>query len=283
MFDWVVDHWNDHVLMILFPFFRVAPAPDSEASVVRTIACAPFNRAAERPLSLKPLFLILNITTHHSANVDVELFRYLADSAIIITVHPQTSLGRVRPKNISKEIYCSEVLQPIKIKDTPKMFDETETERSLLNLHSQLKLGGSNTNGNCSSNTLEQVLPNFKPVHNPILDGPKSACITKEVQDLLVEDSIEQLLPVPKPATNLLRPILTLKRLNTYIANQSFKMEGIKNLPSMVKQGTVLTTDASESGAGTTLKKGNKIIKTWSFQWSTTQTNMSSNNTVAQC
>ncbi|KAM9975309.1 hypothetical protein ACTFIW_010337 [Dictyostelium discoideum] len=39
----------------------------------------------------------------------------------------------------------------------------------------------------------------------------------------------------------------------------------------------VLTIDASESGAGATLKKGNKIIKTWSFQWSTTQSNMSSN------
>ncbi|KAM9954210.1 hypothetical protein ACTFIW_003751 [Dictyostelium discoideum] len=39
----------------------------------------------------------------------------------------------------------------------------------------------------------------------------------------------------------------------------------------------VLTTDASELGAGATLKKGNKTIKTWSFQWSTTQSNMSSN------
>ncbi|KAM9954748.1 hypothetical protein ACTFIW_003348 [Dictyostelium discoideum] len=39
----------------------------------------------------------------------------------------------------------------------------------------------------------------------------------------------------------------------------------------------VLTTDASESGAGATLKKGNKTIKTWSFQWSITQSNMSSN------
>ncbi|KAM9951198.1 hypothetical protein ACTFIT_012304 [Dictyostelium discoideum] len=42
---------------------------------------------------------------------------------------------------------------------------------------------------------------------------------------------------VPKPGTNLPRPVLDLKRLNTYINNQSFKMEGIKNLPSMVKQG----------------------------------------------
>ncbi|KAM9954679.1 hypothetical protein ACTFIW_003279 [Dictyostelium discoideum] len=39
----------------------------------------------------------------------------------------------------------------------------------------------------------------------------------------------------------------------------------------------VLTTVSSESGAGSTLKKGNKIIKTWLFQWSTTQSNMSSN------
>ncbi|KAN0018573.1 hypothetical protein ACTFIU_011191 [Dictyostelium citrinum] len=73
----------------------------------------------------------------------------------------------------------------------------------------------------------------------------------REVQDLLVDDAIEQVLPnqfsklvfysnvftVPKPGTNILRPVLDLKRLNTFIANQSFKMEGIKNLPSMVKQG----------------------------------------------
>ncbi|KAM9985648.1 hypothetical protein ACTFIZ_012321 [Dictyostelium cf. discoideum] len=42
---------------------------------------------------------------------------------------------------------------------------------------------------------------------------------------------------VPKPGTTLHRPVLDLKRLNTYINNQSFKMEGIDNLPSMVKQG----------------------------------------------
>ncbi|KAN0015760.1 hypothetical protein ACTFIU_005707 [Dictyostelium citrinum] len=34
---------------------------------------------------------------------------------------------------------------------------------------------------------------------------------------------------VPKPGTNLLRPVLDLKRLYTFIANQAFKMEGIKN------------------------------------------------------
>ncbi|KAM9985596.1 hypothetical protein ACTFIZ_000216 [Dictyostelium cf. discoideum] len=92
-------------------------------------------------------------------------------------------------------------------------------------------------------------MPNPIPISIP--EGPKSDCITKEVQDLLADDAIEQVLPnryskrvfysnvftVPKPGTNLHRPVLDLKRLNTYINNQSFKMEGIKNLPSMVKQG----------------------------------------------
>ncbi|KAM9954930.1 hypothetical protein ACTFIW_001033 [Dictyostelium discoideum] len=32
-----------------------------------------------------------------------------------------------------------------------------------------------------------------------------------------------------------------------------------------------------KSGAGATLKKGNKVIKTWSFQWPTTKSNMWSN------
>ncbi|KAM9979634.1 hypothetical protein ACTFIY_008867 [Dictyostelium cf. discoideum] len=92
-------------------------------------------------------------------------------------------------------------------------------------------------------------MPNPIPISIP--EGPKSDCITKEVQDLLLDDAIEQVLPnryskrvfysnvftVPKPGTTLHRPVLDLKRLNTYINNQSFKMEGIKNLPSMVKQG----------------------------------------------
>ncbi|KAM9997127.1 hypothetical protein ACTFIZ_007910 [Dictyostelium cf. discoideum] len=92
-------------------------------------------------------------------------------------------------------------------------------------------------------------MPNPIPISIP--EGPKSDCITKEVQDLLADDSIEKVLPnryskrvfysnvftVPKPGTTLHRPVLDLKRLNTYINNQSFKMEGIKNLPSMVKQG----------------------------------------------
>ncbi|KAM9975616.1 hypothetical protein ACTFIW_005489 [Dictyostelium discoideum] len=50
-------------------------------------------------------------------------------SAIVLAVNAQASLSRVPRNNIAKEIYGSEVLLPIKIKDTPKMFDETETER----------------------------------------------------------------------------------------------------------------------------------------------------------
>ncbi|KAM9945027.1 hypothetical protein ACTFIT_003277 [Dictyostelium discoideum] len=295
--------------------------------------------------SLKPLLLMSSMLSSDSSNVDVELISYLTQSAIILAVNAQASLSRVRRNNIAKEIYGSEVLLPIKIKDTPKMFDETETERvrklaksirknneakqSLLklNYHSKpnvkksVNSGGNNTTGNSSNsksssgsngrsnnfngspssvasgsnntksaneeqevnlpvggrlfhhkqvwkelglpNFCQEVvnglkvhlLPNFKPMPNPIPisipEGPKSDCITKEVQDLLLDDAIEQVLPnryskrvfysnvftVPKPGTNLHRPVLDLKRLNSHINNQSFKMEGIKNLPSMVKQG----------------------------------------------
>ncbi|KAN0033197.1 hypothetical protein ACTFIV_005208 [Dictyostelium citrinum] len=235
--------------------------------------------------TLKPLFLMFNMTTHDSTNVDLELIRYLAESAIILTVNAQASLGRVRRNNISKEIYGSEVLQPIKIKDTPKMFDETETERvrklaksirknnevkqSLLKLNSQSKStfkksGGYNTNGNSSnskpssgssgrsnnfngsagsvasgSNTSKSASTDFRRTRK----GPKSECISKEVQVLLVEDAIEQVPPtqysklvfysnvftVPKPGTNILRPVLDLKSI--ILLSQS------NHLPSMVKQG----------------------------------------------
>ncbi|KAM9945031.1 hypothetical protein ACTFIT_003281 [Dictyostelium discoideum] len=292
--------------------------------------------------SLKPLLLMSSMLSSDSSNVDVELISYLTQSAIVLAVNAQASLSRVRRNNIAKEIYGSEVLLPIKIKDTPKMFDETETERvrklaksirknneakqSLLklNYHSKpnvkksVNSSGNNTTGNSSNsksssgsngrsnnfngspsnvasgsnntksaneeqevnlpvggrlfhhkqvwkelglpNFCQEVvnglkihlLPNFKPMPNPIPisfpEGPKSDCITKEVQDLLLDDAIEQVLPnryskrvfysnvftVPKPGTNLHRPVLDLKRLNTYINNQSFKMEGIKNLPSML-------------------------------------------------
>ncbi|KAM9967318.1 hypothetical protein ACTFIR_007558 [Dictyostelium discoideum] len=78
--------------------------------------------------SLKPLLLISSMLSSDSSNVDVELISYLAQSAIVLAVNAQASLSRDRRNNIAKEIYGSEVLLPIKIKDTPKMFDETETE-----------------------------------------------------------------------------------------------------------------------------------------------------------
>ncbi|KAM9994461.1 hypothetical protein ACTFIZ_012881 [Dictyostelium cf. discoideum] len=99
------------------------------------------------------------------------------ESAIVLAVNAQASLSRVRRNNIAKEIYGSEVLLPIKIKDTPKMFDETETERvrklaksirknneakqSLLKMNNHSKSNfkksvnssGNNTNGNSSNNS----------------------------------------------------------------------------------------------------------------------------------
>ncbi|KAM9975939.1 hypothetical protein ACTFIR_009780 [Dictyostelium discoideum] len=219
--------------------------------------------------SLKPLLLMSSMISSDSSNVDVELISYLAQSAIVLAVNAQASLSRVRRNNIAKEIYGSEVLLPIKIKDTPKMFDETETERvrklaksirknneakqSLLklNYHSKsnakksVNSSGNNTTGNSSnsksssgsngrsnnfngspsnvasgSNNTKSAngtnnrfqknkksrkwiedpsTSNFKPMPNPIPfsipEGPKSDCITKEVQDLLLDDAIEQVLP----------------------------------------------------------------------------------------
>ncbi|KAK5583344.1 hypothetical protein RB653_004936 [Dictyostelium firmibasis] len=79
---------------------------------------------------LKPILLISNmLSSTDNSEVDTELLSYLADSTILLTINAQASLSRVRRNNISKEIYGSEVVQPIKIKDTPKLFDETETER----------------------------------------------------------------------------------------------------------------------------------------------------------
>ncbi|EAL61837.1 hypothetical protein DDB_G0291221 [Dictyostelium discoideum AX4] len=79
--------------------------------------------------SLKPLLLMSSMLSSDSSNVDVELISYLTQSAIVLAVNAQASLSRVRRNNIAKVIYGSEVLLPIKIKDTLKMFDESETER----------------------------------------------------------------------------------------------------------------------------------------------------------
>ncbi|KAM9954220.1 hypothetical protein ACTFIW_003761 [Dictyostelium discoideum] len=68
------------------------------------------------------------------------------------------------------------------------------------------------------------------PIPISIPEGPKSDYITKEVQDLLLDDAIEQVLPnrysksvfysnvftVPKPGTTLHRPVLDLKRVVRY-------------------------------------------------------------------
>ncbi|KAM9962818.1 hypothetical protein ACTFIR_005735 [Dictyostelium discoideum] len=99
--------------------------------------------------SLKPLLLMSSMLSSDSFNVDVEHISYLAQSAIVLALNAQASLSRVCRNNIAKEIYGSEVLLPIKIKDTPKMFDETETERP--NAKKSVNSSGNNTTGNSSN------------------------------------------------------------------------------------------------------------------------------------
>ncbi|KAM9957097.1 hypothetical protein ACTFIR_003834 [Dictyostelium discoideum] len=204
--------------------------------------------------SLKPLLLMSSMISSDSSNVDVELISYLAQSAIVLAVNAQASLSRVHRNNIAKEIYGSEVLLPIKIKDTPKI-KNNEAKESLLkvNYHSKpnakksVNSSGNNTTGNSNNsksssgsnnrsnnfngspsnvaseeqevnlpvggrlfhhkqvwkelglpNFCQEVvnglkvhlLPNFKPIPNPIPfsipEGPKSDCITKEFTRLVI-------------------------------------------------------------------------------------------------
>ncbi|KAM9974085.1 hypothetical protein ACTFIR_009427 [Dictyostelium discoideum] len=93
-------------------------------------------------------------------------------------------------------------------------------------------------------------------------------------------DSVSMKLLVPKEKKkSVIKEIRNFLKLDCcsprklYVLNQ-WNGKEISLFPSY---DYVLTTDASESGTGATLKKGNKTIKTWSFQWSTTQSNMSSN------
>ncbi|KAN0023524.1 hypothetical protein ACTFIV_007910 [Dictyostelium citrinum] len=63
------------------------------------------------------------------------------------------------------------------------------------------------------------------------------------------------------------------------VATVSFTPVKISSQRSQIgKLSYGLETDASESGSGATLKNGNKIINTWSFQWSEAESNMSSNS-----
>ncbi|KAN0040722.1 hypothetical protein ACTA71_009060 [Dictyostelium dimigraforme] len=79
--------------------------------------------------SLKPLFLISSLLAAEKSDINIELLNHLIESTIVLVINSQATLGRVRRNNVAKGIYGSEVILPIKIKDTPKMFDETETER----------------------------------------------------------------------------------------------------------------------------------------------------------
>ncbi|KAN0033193.1 hypothetical protein ACTFIV_005204 [Dictyostelium citrinum] len=220
--------------------------------------------------------------THYGTNVDVELIRYSAESAIILTVNAQASLGRVRRNNSSKEFYGSE--------STFK------------------KSGGSNTNGNSSSNSKPNSgssgrSNNFNGSAGSVASGSNTF---KSASGLPQPFSEEQEVNLPvggrlfhfkKVVSGLKVHVLSnFKPVHNPIPisipecpkSEYFKSE-ISNWSTLLTQWNgkeiilfpsydyFLTADASESGAGATLKKGNKIIKTWSFQWSTTQSNMSSN------
>ncbi|KAM9954278.1 hypothetical protein ACTFIW_003819 [Dictyostelium discoideum] len=198
--------------------------------------------------SLKPLLLMSSMLSSDSSNVDVELISYLAQSAIVLAVNAQASLSRVRRNNIAKEIYGYK-----------KSVNTSGNNTTGNSSNSKSSSGSNGRSNNFNGSPKEQevnlpvggrlfypkqvwkelglpnfcqevvnglkvhLLPKFKPIPNPIPfsipEGPKSDCITKEVQDLLLDDAIEQVLPnryskrvfysnvftVPKPGTTLHR------------------------------------------------------------------------------
>ncbi|KAM9975769.1 hypothetical protein ACTFIW_000045 [Dictyostelium discoideum] len=259
--------------------------------------------------SLKPLLLMSSMLSSDSSN-----------SAIVLAVNAQASLSRVRRNNIAKEIYGFEVLLPIKIKDTPKMFDETETERvrklaksirknneakqSLLKLNNHSKYNakksvnssGNNTTRNSSNSKSSSESYGRSNNFNGSPSNKLDFCSPRKLADLkgkliALKDAVipfrlnthrtnkfhsqcltlangdwDQSFPIPQDVKSEISHWLTV--LNQWNG---------KEFSLFPSYDYVLTTDSSESGAVATLKKGNKTIKTWSFQWSTTQSNMSSN------
>ncbi|KAM9994481.1 hypothetical protein ACTFIZ_012918 [Dictyostelium cf. discoideum] len=132
-------------------------------------------------------------------------------------------------------------------------------------------------------------MPNPIPISIP--EGPKSDSITKKVQDSK-RVFYSNMFTVEKPGTTLHRQTNKFHSQCLTLANgdwdQSFpipqevKLEishwltvlnqwDGKEISLFPSYDYVLRTDASESGAGATLMRGNKVIKTWSFQWSSTQ------------
>ncbi|KAM9954219.1 hypothetical protein ACTFIW_003760 [Dictyostelium discoideum] len=102
----------------------------------------------------------------------------------------------------------------------------------------------------------------------------------EHLSDLLQKFTVEQYIGPIEIFLCDYRILLTQKNMNIYIFEHLLTVLNQwngKEISMFPSYDYVLTTDASESGAGATLKKKNKIIKTWSFQWSTTQSNMSSN------
>ncbi|KAM9967307.1 hypothetical protein ACTFIR_007547 [Dictyostelium discoideum] len=104
----------------------------------------------------------------------------------------------------------------------------------------------------------------------------KKKSIIKEIRNFLKLDCCS-----PRKLAGLKGKLIALKdavipfRLYTHVKSEISHWLTVldqwngKEISLFPSYDYVLTTDASESGAGATLKKGNKTIKTWSFHWST--------------
>ncbi|KAM9955131.1 hypothetical protein ACTFIW_008795 [Dictyostelium discoideum] len=241
--------------------------------------------------SLKPLLLISSMLSSDSSNVDVELISYLAQSAIVLSVIAYLDdlliVGSTKEEclsNLKKTMDLlvklgfklnleKSVLEPtqsitflgLQIDSVSmKLLVPKEKKKSVIKeIRNFLKLDC------CSPRKLAGLKGKLIALKDAVIpfrlytrrtNKFHSQCLT------LANGDWDQSFPIPQDVKSEISHWLTV--LNQWNGKE------ISLFPSY---DYVLTTDASESGAGATLKKGNKTIQTWSFQWSITQSNMSSN------
>ncbi|KAN0022954.1 hypothetical protein ACTFIU_009037 [Dictyostelium citrinum] len=145
---------------------------------------------------------VLELTSLEAANLSVCPERHLATYL--------RSSSKKRNAKSGDSVFIHADGTPLQVDDINKVVISTLSKSNNFNGSAGSVASGGNTSKSASvwkelglpsfcqevvSGLKVHVLPNFKSMHNPIPisipEGPKSECITKEVQDLLVDDAIE--------------------------------------------------------------------------------------------
>ncbi|KAN0025793.1 hypothetical protein ACTFIU_000056, partial [Dictyostelium citrinum] len=182
-------------------------------------------------------------TNYQVSDTLLDLYKPLIENQV--NVAPFCTPEGITASSTLKNNYADLFMVVKRINDSLKplllMLTMTTNDRTNLNSQSKStfkKSGGSNTNGNSNFIVIVSPVSSVVGLVADLTTSMDQKVVSHQVA-LSIDDAIEQLQRVYSTKTwyESKRPVLDLKRLNTFIANQSFKMEVIKNLPSMVKQG----------------------------------------------